>query len=262
MAKRGASKTEDELSYLLAAGSPDFWQRPEVRQAARAQGVSLPSGNLPTSDAANPLTGDAPGPASMDVNGITAVSATDAPTTDTEDDLDALNQALLTLQQATAQRRAANTLKQSGQQQVAATQQAVADDVQRALGTARQVSGTASRGIRERVFRLADRIGAIQTPGGLLLLVMVLLILRLTLVEANGQPPLVWLYLVLTRRAHLRSEKDAAALSATGAGAREGSATGAVPAANAEVNGHSPVAPTAGSLIMFESSAVNRYLHG
>jgi hypothetical protein len=194
------------LEELQAAGSPDFWNRPEVRSALAEQGINFP--RTPGSDASNPFTGDDEGPATTDTNGVTAVSAVD--TEPGEDELDALTASVGELQQATRDRRAADTLKRTQPETDAAARQAIADRIQRSLGTAQRVSQVTQGGIRNRVLTAADRLGAVPTPGGIAGLVVILLVLLLILVEVGGQPRLVWLWLVLTRRAHLRSEQEAA----------------------------------------------------
>lgn len=218
MATRAKSQQDKFLEELQAAGTPDYWQRSEVRAALRAQQLPLPP-ETPKSDATNPVSGDEAGPASLDANGINAVSARDATgtvgTTETdippEDDLDALTRSTLQLQEATRQRRAADRLKTQYPNTDQAQQQATADEIQQALGTARRVSMATQGGIRDRVFAAADRLGAVSTPGGIVALLLILALLLFVLVEVNGQPRGVWLWLVLLRKAHLRPREDAAA---------------------------------------------------
>lgn len=222
MASKAKSQQEKFLEELQAAGTPDYWQRPEVRASLRAQQLPVPP-ETPASDAANPFSGDEPGAASVDENGVTAVSARDATGTTTlppEDDLDALTRSTLQLQEATRQRRAADHLKAQHPNTDQAQQQATADKIQEALGTARRVSQTTQGGIRDRVFAAADRLGAVSTPGGIVALLLILALLLFVLVEVNGQPRGVWLWLVLLRKARLRPREEAAKRDAEAARGR------------------------------------------
>lgn len=238
MARKTA--VEQQLDDLQAFADESYLQRTDVRRALEAQGAPLPPKkggssqqgalggqgqardsrgvplySLARSDASNPFTGDEEGPATTDDNGVTAVNAQDATVSEDGDDLDALTAETLRLQQATRDRRAAEALKANEPESDAALRQKTADQIQAALGRAQQVSNLTQRGVRERVFNAADRLGAVSTPGGIAALLLILIVLLLILVPVNGQPRLVWLWLVLTRKASLMSESDAAALSST-----------------------------------------------
>lgn len=200
------SREEQQLEDLQRYADEAYLQRSDVQRALRAQGVNVPG--TPTSDASNPFTGDENGPATTDANGVTAVSAVD--TVPEEDDLDALSRATLELQDTTAKRRTADRIKARHPDSDQAQQQATADQVQAALGRAQQVSQTTQRGVRDRVFAAADRIGAVSTPGGIAGLLLIIFLLLFILVDVNGQPRGVWLWLVLLRKAHLMPEEKAA----------------------------------------------------
>lgn len=213
MARKSA--TDQQLEDLQQFLDESYLQDPANRRALAAQGAPLPplkSANLPGSDASNPVSGDEEGAATTDENGITAVSAVDTQTEPGYDDLDALNAETVKLQQATADRRAADKLRKEQPETDAAGRQAIADQVQRAIGNAQRVSQATQGGIRDRVFAAADRIGAVSTPGGIGALLVIIMLLLLILIPVNGQPRLVWLWLVLTRKAHLMSEDEAEAL--------------------------------------------------
>lgn len=211
MARKSA--TDQQLEDLQQFLDESYLQDPANRRALAAQGAPLPplkNAILPGSDASNPVSGDEEGPASTDENGITAVSATDVEPG--YDDLDALNAETVKLQQATADRRAADKLRKEQPETDAAGRQAIADQVQKAIGNAQRVSQATQGGIRDRVFAAADRVGAVSTPGGIGALLVIIMLLLLILIPVNGQPRLVWLWLVLTRKAHLMSEDEAQAL--------------------------------------------------
>lgn len=208
------SREEQQLEDLQRYADESYLQRSDVQRALRAQGVNVPSTpGTPTSDASNPFTGDENGPATTDANGVTAVSAVDTQAAPEEDELDALSRATLELQDATAQRRTADRIKAKHPDSDQAQQQATADQIQAALGRAQQVSQTTQRGVRDRVFAAADRIGAVNTPGGIAGLLLIIFLLLFILVDVNGQPRGVWLWLVLLRKAHLMPEDKASTLS-------------------------------------------------
>ena len=202
------TREEQQLEDLQRYADEAYLQRTDVQRALKAQGVNVPG--TPRSDAANPLTGDENGLASTDTNGITAVSAVDATGLPQDDDLDALTRATMELQGATADRRAADRLKAQHPNTDQAQQQSTADQIQASLGRAQRVSNLAQSGIRDRVLSTADRLGAWRTPGGILALLLILWLLLFILVEVNGQPRGVWLWLVLLRKAHLMPESKAA----------------------------------------------------
>lgn len=223
MARKSA--TDQQLEDLLAYVDKERLQQTDFRAALAAQGAPLPPlERLPGSDAANPLTGDDAGPATTDENGIVAVNAQDV-SGPGEDDLDALTAETLRLQQATKDRRAADALKKKEPESDAALRQKTADQLQAALGRAQRVSNLTQRGVRERVFNAADRLGAVSTPGGIGALLVILFVLLLVLLPVNGQPRLVWLWLVLTRKAHLMSESDAANVGGGTVGGSEAAPT-------------------------------------
>lgn len=203
------TREEQQLEDLQRYTDESYLQRTDVQRALRVQGVNVPG--APKSDATNPLSGDEEGPASVDANGVTAVNARDATVIPEEDELDALTRSTLELQDVTRQRRAADRLRQQHPDTDQAQQQATADQIQRALGTARRVSEATQGGIRDRVLSAADRLGAVRTPGGIAALLVIIFLLLFVLVDQNGQPRGVWMWLVLLRKARLRPEGDVAA---------------------------------------------------
>lgn len=215
------TREEQQLEDLQRFADESYLQRSDVQRALRAQGVNVPTAPVaPGSDAANPFTGDENGPSSTDANGVTAVNARDTSGTviPEEDELDALNRATIELQDTTRERRAADRLRARHPDTDQAQQQATADKIQEALGSARRVSETTQGGIRDRVFSAADRLGAVSTPGGIAGLLLVIFLLLFILVEVNGQPRGVWLWLVLLRKAHLMPEDKAAQIGLAGRG--------------------------------------------
>lgn len=222
------TREEQQLEDLQRYADEAYLQRTDVQRALKAQGVNVPG--TPKSDAANPLTGDESGPATTDANGVTAVNAVDASTGVEDDDLDALTRATMELQGATAERRAADRLKAKYPNTDQAQQQSTADKIQESLGRAQRVSNLTQGGIRDRVLSTADRLGAWRTPGGILALLLILWLLLFILVEVNGQPRGVWLWLVLLRKAHLMPESKAAT-GATGTTGATGATTGIAGAA-------------------------------
>lgn len=222
------TREEQQLEDLQRYADESYLQRTDVQRALRAQGVNMPG--APKSDASNPLSGDEEGPASVDANGVTAVSAVDATVIPEEDELDALTRSTQELQDATRQRRAADRLRQAYPDTDQAQQQAVADQIQQALGDARRFSNATQGGIRDRVLSAADRLGAVRTPGGIAALLLIIFLLLFVLVDQNGQPRGVWMWLVLLRKARLRPEGAMAGSQSHNAAPTE-PAVGAVPGA-------------------------------
>ena len=224
----GKSATERQIDDLNAYIAQERLNDPAFRAQFRAlnPGAPLPetqpglaAAPLPGSDAQNPLTGDEAGPATTDANGITAVDARDVESG--ADELDALNVEVARLQQATRDRRAAEALKTRQPETDQAIRQQGADQLNAAIGRAQRFSNRAQRGVRNQVFGLADRLGAVSTPGGISALLIILVLLLLVLIPVNGQPRLVWAWLVLTGKARLMSAEKADALGSGTVGITE-----------------------------------------
>jgi len=249
------SATDQQIEDLQAYIAKERMNDPAFRRefAGLNPGIPLPPREhvpgmpgVPGSDAANPFTGDEAGPASLDANGINAVDARDVGSLD-EDDLDALNASVVDMVEATKARDAADKLRKGQPQSDAAIRQAAADRVQTALGAAQNISNVTQSGVRDRVFSAADRIGAAATPGGIGALVVIALLLLLMLIPVNGQPRLVWLWLVLVRRARLMSESEAAALSGGTIGGSEAAASNATESSSASFSAASILALNSGT---------------
>lgn len=250
MATKTPSKADRELAELSALlGEEGIQNLNTTQRAALAQqGIQVPHVAPDALDAANAGT---------------------IPTTDADEELDQLTAGINELNQTRAERRAADKLRKEQPESDAAIRQAAADQTQEVRGLAAREAREGQQRVRDRVNGIADRIGSFQTPGGLGMLLLILGLLLLILIQTNGQPRLIWLWLVLTRKAHLMTEGDAKAASATTtttapAAATPAAATPAAAAAAAASNGNGVAAFVAGlpsAAVLAFPSALDRYIH-
>lgn len=156
-------------------------------------------------------------------------------------------------------------------------QQELADQIARQRGIAVNATRQATDAIRSQASAVAGRIGTLPTPGGLGLVIIVLATLLLIIIPVNGEPRLVWLWLVITGKAKLRTE-DAAQQVATTSSSAEAILAAARTAANATLPGSGvlipsslpPIAPVLPSIIGQVAGdfgldvtlpGLNRYIH-
>lgn len=147
-------------------------------------------------------------------------------------------------------------------------QQDAADTVARQ----RQIAGNAARyaanSVRDTANRAADRIGNLPTPGGIGILLATVIILLLIIIPVNGQPRLVWLWLVLTGRAKLRAEGEGQTIASTALQTAQATISAAQQAVSASTPGGAPaVSANPGSPIILNPGlgviidAIERYVH-
>lgn len=198
MPSRRAQHALDELRRYTGE---DYLQRPEVRAALAEQGLDIP-------EQAGAGVGEETG-SIVDLGGPREAGATDdgetsvTPETDTLAELRAAQDELADTHAA---RLEADRLRRTKPKTLRAKQQAAADTRQEAEGLARREALERQAVLRARLNALADRVGALPTPGGITFPLLILLILLLVLRPVNGNPPLVWLWLVITRKARLIPE--------------------------------------------------------
>lgn len=250
MAAKSSSKTDRELADLQALLGEEGVQKLNTgqRAALAQQGIQVPHVAPDTLDAANAGT-------------IPATETTE--TSDADEELNQLTAATEELGQTRAERRAADKLRETQPESDAAIRQGAADQAQELRGLALRQAQEGQRRFRDRVNGVADQVGSLQTPGGLGMLLLILALLLLILIQTNGQPRLIWLWLVLTRKAHLMTESDAKAASTTSP--TSPTSPTVAPAAPATASNGDSVAAFATGLpsaaVLAFPSALDRYIH-
>ncbi len=183
----------EELQQFIA---DDRLRDPEMQAALRAQGIDV--SGLDAGDAAD--SADNAGTETLDAESPDAALAQ-------------LQRASDTLVQTHQERLDRDRLKQEDSWQAA--QQRAADNLQQTLGTVQKLRQDTTGNVRTRVNAFADRLGNVPSPGGLgvpLIILAALLIFLIPVLGRSGEsePRFIWAWLVLTRKARLIAESEAA----------------------------------------------------